>query len=141
MTLSPTFQRFTPSPSATTSPAISRPGNVRRARRRRILALALHHVGPVDAGGRDLDQHLARSGFGDGALLRHQHFGPARRADRDRGHAAGSSGHVGHRMRVTGDEYCCARAAIALAAATNVTRSAPRARRLGERSRRSLIAA
>ena len=32
----------------------------RRARRRRIMALALQHVGPVDAGGRDADQDLAR---------------------------------------------------------------------------------
>ena len=35
------------------------PGNVGRALGRRIVALALHHVRPVDAGGRDLHQHLA----------------------------------------------------------------------------------
>ena len=39
-------------------------GNIRRARRRRVEALALHHVGPVDAGGRYLDQDLAIAGVG-----------------------------------------------------------------------------
>ena len=41
------------------------PGDVGRALGRRIEALALHHVGPVDAGGRDLDQHLALAGCGN----------------------------------------------------------------------------
>ena len=35
------------------------PGNVRRPFGRRIKSLALHHVRPIDAGGGDLDQHLA----------------------------------------------------------------------------------
>ena len=38
-------------------------GNVGRALRRRIEALALHHVRPVDAGGRDLHQHFALAGL------------------------------------------------------------------------------
>ena len=38
------------------------PGNIARAGRRRIVALALHHVRPVHAGGRDLDQHFVWAG-------------------------------------------------------------------------------
>ena len=58
-TWSPSFQRVDAGPSAATSPATSRPGQVGGAGRRRIGALALQHVGPVDAGGRDPDQDLA----------------------------------------------------------------------------------
>ena len=67
--------------------------NIRRAGRRRIEALPLHHVGPVDAGGRDLHQDLARAGRGNGALFRNQHFRPAGSLDSDDGHAGGKCGH------------------------------------------------
>ena len=81
--------RCAPGPSATTSPAISRPGNVGGARRRRIKSLALHDVRPVDAGGGDLHQHLAFGRLRQRPLLRHQHSGPPGGADRDRGHLIG----------------------------------------------------
>ena len=50
---------------------------VRSALRRRVEALALHHVGTVDAGSRDLDQHLSWTWLGHAARRRHKHFGPA----------------------------------------------------------------
>jgi hypothetical protein len=40
------------------------PRNIGRAGRRRVEALALHHVGPVDAGSRHLHQDLAGAGVG-----------------------------------------------------------------------------
>src|SRR5436190_24158947 len=39
--------------------------NVRRAFRWRIKTLALHDIGPVDAGGGDLDQNFSRAGRGN----------------------------------------------------------------------------
>ena len=41
-------------------------GNIGRALRRRIEALALHHVGPVDAGGRTLTRISPAPGVGTG---------------------------------------------------------------------------
>ena len=50
ITRSPSSKRMRPVPSATTSPASSRPGmSGRSAGRRRVGALALQHVGPVEA--------------------------------------------------------------------------------------------
>ena len=77
MTLSPSFQRFTPAPSADHLAGDLEPGNVGRALGRRIEALALHHVRPVDAGGGDLDQHLALGRLRHRPLFRHQHLRPA----------------------------------------------------------------
>ena len=42
---------------------------LRRARRGRIAALALQHVGAVEPGGADAHEHFAGPGFGVGALL------------------------------------------------------------------------
>jgi len=67
--------------------------NIRRARGRRIFALALHHVRPVHAGGRDLHQHLALGRLGRRPPLRDQHLGTAEGADRDHGHLSGQRGH------------------------------------------------
>ena len=47
-----------PPRAATTVPAISSPRMSGRAGRRRIGSAALENVGPVDPGGRDLDQHF-----------------------------------------------------------------------------------
>ena len=67
ITRSPSEKRCAPGPSPTTSPASSRPGmSCGRAGRRRIAALALQHVGAVEAGGLHGDQHLSRSGSGIG---------------------------------------------------------------------------
>jgi hypothetical protein len=68
-------------------------GNIRRARRRRIEALALHDVGPVDAGGRDLDQDFALGRCRHRALLRRQNLRPTRAFDADDGHVRGEQGH------------------------------------------------
>src|SRR5436190_2298682 len=56
----------------------NRPGhfqarNVRRPRRRRIPALTLHHIGPIDARGRDFDQDVAASRVWTRALHRDEH--------------------------------------------------------------------
>jgi hypothetical protein len=67
--------------------------NIGRAGRGRIIALALHDVGPVDAGGRDFHQNLAGARLGHRAHLRHQHVRPARRLDADDGHAGREFGH------------------------------------------------
>src|SRR5207249_5220537 len=56
-------------------------GNIRRARRRRIPALPLHHVRPIDTGGRDLDQDLAASRLGPRALHRDEHVRVTRLAN------------------------------------------------------------
>ena len=45
---------------------------VRRARRRRITALGLQHIGMVQPGGRNLDQHFPRARLGLRALLQYQ---------------------------------------------------------------------
>ena len=62
------------------------------------------HVGPVDAGGRDLDQDFAGAGRRHRALLRHQHLRAAGRADGDRGHAGGQRAH--DRPRYVGCADC-----------------------------------
>jgi hypothetical protein len=59
--------------------------NVGRAFRRRIGALALAHVGTIDAGRRDLDQDLARLRRRHRAILGHQHLRPAGGFDSDHG--------------------------------------------------------
>ena len=53
-------------------------GQVGGARRRRIRPAPLQHVGPVDAGGRHLHQHLARAGHRPRALDQAQHRRAAR---------------------------------------------------------------
>src|SRR6185437_6623546 len=63
--------------------------NIRRAGRRRIEALPLHHVRPVDAGGRHLHENLARSGRGNRTLFGNKHFRPTGSLDSDDGHAGG----------------------------------------------------
>src|SRR5258708_11752833 len=60
---------------------------------RRIKALALHHVRPIDARGRDLHQHLAFAGARERALLGDEHVRSTGRADRDRGHLGGQCGY------------------------------------------------
>ncbi len=50
---------------------------VGRAFRRGIESLTLEHVGPVDAGGGNLDQHLAATGARHRPRGRHQNLGPA----------------------------------------------------------------
>ncbi len=57
------------------------PGVVRRARWRRVAALALHQVGPVHPGGGDIDDHLVRSRHRVGDLLPAEHAGPSRLSD------------------------------------------------------------
>ncbi len=54
-------------------------GNVGGAGRRRIAALALHDIGPVDAGRGNAHQHFALSGFGRGPPGRIS-IAPGRRA-------------------------------------------------------------
>ena len=81
-----------PRPRATTRAGDLEPGNVRRARRRRIAAEPLQHVGPVDPGEGDLDQHLARTRAAEPAALEPQHLGPARLGDSNR--LASSAGSV-----------------------------------------------
>jgi hypothetical protein len=65
------------------------PRDRRRARRRVVAALALQHVGPVDAGSVDPDQHLARLDGRHRALCRRQHFGPAEFGQVDEAHLLG----------------------------------------------------
>ena len=74
-------------------PARALQPRVRRgARRRRVVALPLQEVGPVDRAGGDLDEHLA----GAGLRVRHlgplQHLGTAGLADRDRVHGPSLGG-------------------------------------------------
>jgi hypothetical protein len=57
----------------------------RRARRRRVQAAPLHHVGAVDAGRLDADEDLARPGLGVGVVLDAELLV----ADRDGAHGAG----------------------------------------------------
>ena len=75
------------------------PGNVGGARRRRIFALALQHVGPVDAGGLDRDQHLARAGMRHRPCRRRSISGPPGARDLDRGGGGGKAGHGGRSSR------------------------------------------
>jgi hypothetical protein len=63
--------------------------DVGRAWRRRVDAGALEHIHPVHTCSSDLDEHLAGSWLGDGALFRPQHLGAARRCDRHRRHDRG----------------------------------------------------
>ncbi len=65
------------------------PRNVGSARRRAIAALALQHVGPVDAGGGDLDQHLTRARLGHRPLGGLQHIRSAKFGDLDDVHGVG----------------------------------------------------
>ena len=53
--------------------------NVRRAGWRRIVALALHHVGPIHPGGNDSNEDLARPWLRRRALSQAQNLGSARR--------------------------------------------------------------
>jgi hypothetical protein len=52
-------------------------GDVGRARRHRVVAGALQHVGPVDAAGGDADQQFAGARDRVGALSEAQHLGGA----------------------------------------------------------------
>src|SRR6185295_14040875 len=63
-------------------------GNVGRAGRRRIAAAPLEDVGPVDAGGRDLDEHLTRGRHRPGALDRHEHVRLAGAGNLNRDHGS-----------------------------------------------------
>ena len=65
------------------------PHQIGRAGRHRIFALAFAKVGPVDAGGADLDQNLARAGCRQGAMVNPQGVGPARRVGTDHPHHGG----------------------------------------------------
>ena len=73
-------------PTLATMPAELEAGNVRRAGRRRILALPLHQVGPVDAGRMHADANLVQAGLRHRPLDRAQHFGAAEFTDLDRNH-------------------------------------------------------
>jgi hypothetical protein len=64
-------------------------GHRRRTGRRIVVALALHHVGPVDAGGRDPDQHLARARLRQRPGRRHQRLGSTEARQVDEGHLLG----------------------------------------------------
>jgi hypothetical protein len=68
-------------------------GNVGRAGRRRILAHALHDIGPVDPGGGHFDQHLAGAGQRHRSAPGLQHIRPAGLGDFDRGYGGGKRGH------------------------------------------------
>src|SRR5262249_10924712 len=59
---------------------------IRRARRRRIAALALEHVRPVDAGRRHLDQHFACLGLRHRPLRQLEDFRRTEFGDFDRFH-------------------------------------------------------
>ena len=65
-------------------PLHSRPEHVGGAGRRRVVALPLQEVGPVDRGGRHVEQHLARPGLGVGDLAVDQHLGAAGAVGDDR---------------------------------------------------------
>ena len=64
------------------------PGDRRGARRRRIAPLPLEHVGPVDPGIGDPDQHLAGAGHRQRPSPGLEHFGTARRVESHRGHSS-----------------------------------------------------
>jgi hypothetical protein len=61
-------------------------GKGRRILRCRISALALQHVGPIDAGGLDPDQHLAVAGPWHSHGLGLEHLRVPRLRDHDPGH-------------------------------------------------------
>jgi hypothetical protein len=65
------------------------PRDVGSPRRRLVATLALHHIGPIDAGRGDLDQQLALSRPGDGPLGRPQDLGSPETGDLDGDHAVG----------------------------------------------------
>ena len=67
-------------------PETLQPDDLRRARRRRVVALALHEVGAVDPGRHDVDEHLARPGDRVGRRSPAQHLRPTGRFQRDRVH-------------------------------------------------------
>ena len=67
--------------------------DIGRAGRRRIKALALHHIRPIDPRGRDLDQHFAFARARQRTPLGHEHIRSAGRADRDRSHLGEQCGH------------------------------------------------
>ena len=81
-------------------------GKIGRALRRRVGALALQHVGTVDARRVDPDQDLARPGFGHGAQFRFQHHRPARLGDRDRRHLRGKRCVVRHASSCSAVRVC-----------------------------------
>ena len=64
-------------------------GDIRGAGRRRIVPLALQHVGAVNAGGGDFHQKLARLRNRHRAFSDDQNLGGARLADFNRFHRAG----------------------------------------------------
>jgi hypothetical protein len=61
-------------------------GDITRARRGRIFALALHQVGPVHSGRRDADQHLSPFRLRQRHLNRLKHFRSAGFSDADDNH-------------------------------------------------------
>ena len=67
-------------------------GDVGRARRRRVAALALQDIRPIDAGRGDLDQHLAGRRPRRRALAGCQHLRSAGLLDLDGGHGTGMGG-------------------------------------------------
>ena len=69
------------------------PHDRRRAGRHRVHPHALQHVGAVDPCGGDLDEHLARAGFWDGAGDRDQHLRASGCGGVDCGHGGGN-GHA-----------------------------------------------
>jgi len=79
-------------------------GNVGCAGRRRIFALPLQHVGPVDAGGGDADQHLILAGYRHRPLFGHQGVGTARHRDADGRHLRWNRETVEDHMRPPGPE-------------------------------------
>ena len=64
-------------------------GNIGSTRRRRVSALALHHIGSVDAGGGDVDQHLAMARLGRRPARRDQGIRPPRLGYFDSQHVTG----------------------------------------------------
>ena len=62
---------------------------------RRIAALALQHVGPIDAGRCDRDQDLALERMGHRPLDRFEHIRSAGLVDRDGGHGGGQGSSCG----------------------------------------------
>ena len=74
-------------------------GNVGRAGRRRVAALALRGIGPVHAGRGDAHEHFALSGFGRGTPGGFQLLRAAGRCDLGYGHF---SGYVRHGLGVLG---------------------------------------
>ena len=64
------------------------PDGLAGPRRRRVVALPLHEVGPVDPGPDDVDQHLARAGLGVRHLTDLQDVGISRLGHDDGTHPA-----------------------------------------------------